>query len=158
VRVDLLRGKRRVRTFTRRAGFTFRGRLRNGYYVARFRVRAPDGTTDVRRVAVRRVRGRFRRVPAFEAHRGCGLVESFALAQPVFRRSLRMTFRLGESANVSVEVRRGRRVVKRFPARMYAAGRTHRLRVAARRGAHRVTLKAERPGRSSTLTLRARGR
>jgi len=161
-------GERRVKAFgARSSGFSWNGRsrkrLRDGYFFARFKVKAANGTTDTRRVALQRARGRFRAAPDFDVRRACGLVDAFKLERPVFGGSgraapLRAAFRLGESARVSVEVRRGSRVVKRFKSRMYAAGRTHRLRIAVKgpRGAYRVTLKAVRPSRTSEITLGAR--
>lgn len=175
VRVDLFQqsvgrrivGERRVRSFgARRSTFRWNGRgvrLRDGFYFARLRAKAPDGTTDVRRVALQRRRGRFRSAPDFDVKRVCGLVESFKLERPVFggalrNDALRASFRLAEPAEVAIEVRRGSKVVKRVKRRMYAAGRTHRVRIAprGRRGLYRVVLKAQRPGRASSITLAAR--
>ena len=143
---------RRVKRFAGRHG-SFRWRPRRlgpGYYVVGFRTRARDGSTDVRRVAVRRSRGRFRRAPALERHGACSVVQSFALSRPVFGgaprpRALRISLRLAESRRAAVVVRRGRRVVKRFPPRTLAAGRVHRLRLSARglaRGKYRIVLRA----------------
>ena len=56
---------RRVKRFAGRHG-SFRWRPRRlgpGYYVVGFRTRARDGSTDIRRVAVRRSGRRFRRAP-----------------------------------------------------------------------------------------------
>ena len=47
----------------RSAGTAAAGRVRNGYYIVRFAVRAPNGSTDFRRVALRRRGGRFRSLP-----------------------------------------------------------------------------------------------
>jgi hypothetical protein len=160
-------GERRVKAFgNRRGGFRWNGRaarLRDGYYFARLRRKAPDGRVDTRRFALQRVKGRFRSAPDFDLRRPCGLVDSFKLERPVFGGSgrkapMRGSFRLGESANVTIEVMRGTKVVQRIATRMYAAGRTHRVRFAPRggRGVYRVVLRAQRPGRSSAVTLGAR--
>ena len=161
-------GERRVRDFGSRRGslrFSGRGsRLGSGYYFARLRLKAADGSTDTRRIALRRSGGRFFSRPDFYRQASCELVRSMKLSSPVFGgrtgRALGVAFRLTESARVTVEVRRGSRVVKRYPSRMYAAGRFHRLRLGGnaklRRGDHRVILKAERPGRSSTQELVSR--
>jgi hypothetical protein len=160
-------GERRVKAFGKRSGgFRWNGRaagLRDGIYFARLRRKAPNGQVDTRRFALQRVKGRFRTAPDFDLRRPCGLVDSFKLERPVFGGSgrkapLRGSFRLGESANVGIEVLRGNKVVQRIKTRMYAAGRTHRVRFAPRggRGVYRVVLKAQRPGRSSDVALSAR--
>ena len=160
-------GERRVKRFRgKRGGFAWNGRgkrLRNGWYFARFSTRAPNGSTDVRRVALQRVRGRFRRAPEFDFKRACGLVTSFKLERPVFGGAVRnsplnLSFRLNESASVVIDVRRGGKLVKRTKAKNYAAGRTHRVRIAprGRRGLYTLTLRAERPSRKAAVTLKAR--
>ena len=146
VRVDLLRvssGRRvlagvPVRRFgARKRDFRWNGRARHlvdGYYVLRFRGRDADGRRASRRIALRRIRGRFHTMHTFERRRACGALESFALRSSVFGRgrALAVRFRLAERATVAVQVRRGGRVVRRTKARRYAAG-VHRVRFAARR-------------------------
>ena len=155
---------RRVKRFRdRHQSFTWRGRrrLRNGHYVVRFRTRARDGTRDVRRIAVRRTRGRFRRAPALERRRPCGRVRAFALGRSVFGgtgrpRPLAIALRFAQRRRATVIVRRRGRVVRRYRARAYAGGRVHRLRLAARgrpRGRYRVSL---RVGRGTVHRLVAR--
>ena len=153
-----------VKDFGQRSrGFTWRGssRIAPGHYVAEFTTKAPNGGTDRRRVALRRAGGRFRTLRTFDRSTPCGFVQSAALAQPVFggRGNARATlaFRLRENATASVEIRRGSRVVRRIPARAFAAGRTHRLNVSpprgARRGEYTFRLRAETAGRTSTVTV-----
>jgi hypothetical protein len=174
VKVDVVRtttgrrvsGERRVARFDRRSrSFRWNGRgarVRNGYYVVRFATRAANGKTDFRRVALRRVKGRFRSLPPFFRGRQCTLVQTFKLERPVFggtkRRALRIAFRLNRLARVRVTVSRKGKVVKRFNRRVNAA-RTYRLRMSAkgrRRGTYRVTLRAQRPRTTSTSTLFSR--
>jgi hypothetical protein len=160
----IVAGRRLKRFAGRHRSFRWSGRgarLRDGYYLVRLRSRAGDGSTDVRRVALRRVGGRFRRGPAIERRSACGLVRSFALGRPVFggaprARALGISLRLAERRRARVEVRRGRRLVKRYRARRYAAGRTYRLRLSPKRlqpGRYRVTLRVGR-GRAATLGAR----
>jgi hypothetical protein len=69
----------------------------------------------------------------------CGLVRSFGLRGPVFRGRLTGSFRLSRRARVSLSVRRGRKVVKRFEVRR----RTFRFAVRGlRRGRYTVRLVA----------------
>ncbi len=161
--LDAVSGRRVARLGRRTRAFRYRGRLRDGYYVVRFSARAPNGIVDARRVAVRRVNGRWRPLPAFERRASCDLVTAFALDRPVFGRGrarrLGISFRLAHPARVTVEVRRGARLVKRFAARAYPADGTRRLSLAARgvgRGNLRVKLVASRPGKTTSATLTAR--
>ena len=123
-------GERRVARFDRRrarSAGTARGRrVRDGYYVVRFAVRAPNGRTDFRRVALRRRDGRFRSLPAFFRGKQCTLVQTFKLARPVFggtkRRALGIAFRLGpRRARDRHRDARGK-VVKRFKRRATTPG------------------------------------
>ena len=143
---------RRVKRFAgRHGGFIWRPRrLAAGYYVVAFRTRARDGSTDVRRLAVRRSRGRFRRAATLERRAACAPIQSFALDRPVFGgaprpRALGISVRLAETRRAALTVRRRGRVVRRTRPRTLAGGRTHRLRLSARgltRGKYRITLSA----------------
>ena len=132
--------------FDRKArGFRWNGRgrqVRDGYYIVRFAVRAPNGATDFRRVAFRRANGRFRSLPAYFRGKQCALVQTYKLERPVFggtkRRGLGIAFRLGRLARVTVTVTRKGKRVKRFK-RGANAGRTYRLRLGAK-GRKRGTL------------------
>jgi hypothetical protein len=164
-------GERLVARFTRRTrSLTWDGRanrpgrrVRDGYLLVRYRMALPGGGTDVRRVVVRRAGGRLSVRPASYRREGCGLLTSFKLERPVFggrtNGALFAAYRLAARARVTVTVRRGGRVVRRFPARTREAGRTHRLRIPAdglTRGDHRVTLEAVTgEGRRVTATLTA---
>jgi hypothetical protein len=158
------RHRNRTRSFTwdGRANRPSR-RVTDGYYFARYTMRLPNGARDVRRVTLRRARGRWSVRPAFYRRESCGLVASYKLVRPVFggrtNRSLGISFRLTRSANVSVVVLRGRRVVARFRAGSRRAGRTYRLRFdSERRGRsdYRVRLTATRGSQRVVSTLTSR--
>jgi hypothetical protein len=158
--------ERRVARFAnRRAAFTWSGRgAGDGFYVVRYTARLAGRRTDVRRLALQRVHGRFRARPDYYRHAGCGELVSFKLTRPVFggrgRRALGISYRLARNAVVSLTVLRGRRVVKRGRTATRRAGVTHRLRLASaglRRGDYRVRLTIARPGaRPVTATLTSR--
>ena len=176
VTVDVVRqargrrvGRRLVRRFRNRTrAFTWNGRaggrsVAAGHYTIGFRMPRGVGRLDQRRVNLQRSRGRFRRRPPSRAVTGCGLVRAYGLGRPVFGGtrgvSLGITFRLSRRARVSVVVRRGRRVVRRFRTRSFSGGRRHRLRLSAAalgRGDYRVTLRARGGGRNFRRTLVAR--
>ena len=158
-------GNRRIARFTgRRRSFTWSGaRARNGLLFARFRVRVARGVSDVRRVTLRRSHGRFRLGRSFYRRRNCDLLTQFKLGSPAFggrtRKPLRIAFRLSRTANVSVRVRRGGRVVKRFATARRRAHKTYRLRLRPARlarGAYRLRITV--PGGPGTVrsTLSAR--
>ena len=172
VTVDVLRQSkgrrlskaRRVKRFRNRTkAFNWNGRgkgVRNGYYTARFKTRAPNGRRDVRRVALRRANGRFRRLGRVERVEPCDLLSSWRLRSSVFNRAnaLGASFRLRESSRVVVTISRHGKRVKRYRGN-YAAGRTHRIRFNRRKlrlGDYRVTLRATRPGKTTQSTLVAR--
>lgn len=136
-------GERLVARFSGRpsglrwSGRSRRARVRDGRFFVRFAIRDADGRADVRRVALVRRRGRFRVVRPFYRRASCATLTSFKLERPAFggrgARPLGIAFRLARAGRVSVEVRRGRRVVRRFRATVRQAGRTHRLRLGSRR-------------------------
>jgi hypothetical protein len=147
-------GNHRVARFTRRKrSFTWRGRgARDGYLFVRFRVPAAGGT-DVRRSVLIRRGGRFRRGPSFYRRASCATLAQFKLERPVFGgrrgRALGIAYRVATRSRVAVVVRRGRKVVRRFPTRSQRPRRTVRLRLGARklpRGRYRVliTVRPER--------------
>ena len=164
--------ERLIARFAKRpASFTWDGRANragrsatDGFYFVRFRTRGDDGSTDVRRIALRRLRGRWSRRPAFAARRSsCDVIEAFKLERPVFggrtQRPLRIAYRLARQADVTIAVLRGRRVVRRISANDRPAGATNRLRFAARglrRGDYRVRLTATRAGARSVRLLVSR--
>ena len=155
---------KRVKIFRKRGrAFNWNGRargVRDGYYVARFKTRAPNGRRDTRRVALRRAHGRFRRLGRVERVEPCDLLSSYKLRSSVFNRkkALRATFRLRESSRVTVTVKRHGKRLKRYRG-TFAARRTHRIRFNRRKlrlGDYRVTLRANTPGKNTQSTLVAR--
>lgn len=143
-------GEQRVfRTVARTSPVRWRGRrARDGFLYARLRIADERGRVDTRRVALRRRGGRFALRPSFYRATSCATLQSFKLERPVFggrgARALGISFRLAREGRVAVEVRRGRRVVRRFPASVRRAGVIHRLRLSARglrRGRYRVRLR-----------------
>jgi len=117
----------------------------------------------VRRVTLLRAGSRFRARPAFYGRNSCGLVTSYKLGSSVFGgaqgRRLGIAFRVSAPARATVTVRRGAKLIRRFAARSYASGRTHRLSLPARglrKGDYRVTLEARRGSNLARETLVAR--
>jgi hypothetical protein len=137
--------------------------VRDGYLFARFSMRGLSGLPDTRRIALRRVRGRFFLRPAFQRRDSCGLVRAYRLSGPAFGgtggRPLGIAYRLARRARVSLAVSQGKRLVKRYRARTRKGGRVYRLRIRSARlgrGDYRVRLVA-RAGRQrvrSTLVSR----
>ena len=90
--------RKRVKTFRGRTGrFTWKPRrARNGFYDVRFTRMAPNGKKDVRHVSVRRKRGRFFKLPAFDRRSTCSFVSYYSLGRSVFggrkRKPLRVRF------------------------------------------------------------------
>jgi hypothetical protein len=112
----------------------------------RFRVRAGVGT-DVRRSVLVRRNGRFKRRPAFYRRASCATLAQFKLERPVFggrrNRALGIAYRVATRSRVTVVVRRGKKVVRRFRARTDRPRETVRLRLASeklRRGRHRIQI------------------
>ena len=164
-------GERLVARFTGRSrGFTWNGRANrrgrtvgDGYYFVRYTLREASGLADVRRLVLRRSNGRWTRRPAYYGREGCSTVRSFKLERPVFggpgRRALGISVRLTQPARVAVTVRRGSRVVKRFPAAQRIANQTHRFSLPARglaRGDYRVTIEVRRGSERIVTTLTSR--
>jgi hypothetical protein len=108
----------------------------DGYYVVRYRIRFGGGA-ETRRVALRRRHGRFSVLAPYERPEGCGLLASYKLARPVFggadRRALAISYRVNQAAQVSLSVRLGSRVVRRYRRRDARPGTTYRLRFAGGR-------------------------
>ena len=148
-------GERLVARFARRTrGVRWSGRRRagrpaprDGVFFVRFRIRDERGRLDERRVALVRRGGRFRLRRDFYRRTSCATLTSYKLERPVFggprNRALGIAFRVARAGRVTVEVRRGGRVVRRFASRQRRAGVTHRLRLASerlRRGRYEVRL------------------
>ena len=131
-----------------RAGRT----ITDGYYFVRYRMRTPKGT-DTRRVALRRVGGRWSTRPDFYRRASCDLLRSFKVERPVFGgrtgRALNVSFQVERPASAVVTVLRGAKVVKTFEVRTVPARRTKRLRLSAGklpRGTYRVRITLRRAG------------
>jgi len=136
-------------------------RMTDGTYSVRYRV-AAGGTTDVRRVVLRRRRARFARRPDFHRRDSCRTLRAFKLERPAFggpgSRSLGISYRLLSEARVQVRVQRGNRTVKTFKTVTRKPGRTFRLRLSAkglRRGDHRVVITVTRGSERIRATLTA---
>ena len=158
--------RKRVKRFRdRERRFTWKPRrARNGFYDVRFKTTAPNGSKDVRHLAIRRRNGKFFNLPPFDRRSTCSLVRYATLRRSVFggrkRKPLKVRFTLAQPASVAIEVRRRNgKLVRKRPARSFPRGKSGlkiRLGRKAKRGAYRVIINAERPGRASELTLRAR--
>ena len=135
----------------------------SAFYFVRFRVRQADGRTDIRRVVLRRKRGRFRVVKPFYGRLNCALLASAKLRAPVFggrnRVPLRIAFRVTKPSRVSVTVFRGKKRVHRFRTRQRSGETTTRLRLPARRvrrrGLYRVRIIARAAGQRERQSLYA---
>jgi hypothetical protein len=106
----------------------------DGWYVVRFRMRLAGGASDVRRVSVRRVGGRFVNRPPSYLRNRCGALDSFKLQRPVFgARGLKISYRLPRGVDtVSVVASARGRVIRRFRGTGAGGGRTYRLLLPAR--------------------------
>ncbi len=162
-------GERRVARFTKRSKtFTWSGtgrRLGSGYYFVRFTMDLGGGRKDVRRVTLKRSRGRFRVARAFYLRDTCGALESFKLSRPVFGgpgdRPLSIAYRVTSGADsVRVEALRGKKVIRRFKAKGAQARQTYRLRLPAKgiaRGTDvRIRITVQRANARTTSTLTSR--
>ena len=152
------------------AAFTWNGKanargrkVTDGLYFVRFRSEHADGRVDVRRLALLRRGGRWSKRPGFDHRSSCDLVGLFKLGGPAFggraNRTLSVAYRLKRDATVTIEIRRGRRVLQRFGPTARRAGATHRLRLGARgraRGDYRIRLTARAGATSATRVLVSR--
>ena len=134
----------------------------DGLFFARYRTRTSDGV-DTRRVALRRSGGRWSVRPSFYRRPSCDLLRSLKLERSVFggrtNRALGISLQVERQARVTVTVRRGSKVVRRFAPRTAAARRTVRLRLQAEglpRGDVRVRVEARRPGERVASTVVSR--
>jgi hypothetical protein len=179
VRVDVFQEARgrtipkrgvRVAHFSRLKGFTWNGKatvegrhVRDGILFVRLKAPARYGL-DIRRFVLRRSGGRLHRRPPHARHPRCsGLIRYFALTRPVLGgragRTLRAVVQPGRRARVSLTLRHGRKVVRRYKAVTVRGGEILRRTVPPKslpRGDIRVTVtvKAGRTKRSATRTAR----
>ena len=139
-------GNRRLARFKRKRGFVWRGRgARDGQLFVRVRRSARTCAGSRWRGAAGASPG----APAFARRASCAAISSFKLERPVLggpgNRAVDVTYRLGASGRVALELRRGGKLVRRLaPTRRRAAGRAHRVRIASeglRRGDYRVRLR-----------------
>ena len=139
---------------------TLMRKLADGTYVARFTGRAPSGKPDSESLAFTVKRGAVKRLPRFaQDSAACGqTIESFALASPVFgSRGLRATYRAAGRSTVSIEVRRGGKVVKRIAGKRVPAGKTRSQRITglgSGRYTIRLTVKSGKRKASANLSAR----
>jgi hypothetical protein len=158
------RFSKRSRSFTWNGRANRKGRrVTDGYYFVRYRLRVDAKHEDLRRVVLRRVKGRLRLRPAFYRRASCGTLSSYKLERPVFggrrTRKIGASFRLARAASVRVQVLRGKRVVRTFKRKAYRAGRTYRLSFSARRrprGDYRFKLDLVRGKEKLNSTLTSR--
>jgi hypothetical protein len=109
----------------------------DGWYVVRFRMALDGGTSDVRRIAVRRAHGKFVKRPASYLRDNCGALKSFKLARPVFGGSkhtpLKVTYELPRGVDsVSVVASARGKVLKRFKGTGADSGQMYELSLPAK--------------------------
>ncbi len=133
-------------------------RVGDGYYFVRYRISGEGDASDVRRLVVRRARGKFIRRPDYYRRAQCDLLKTYKLERPVFggraRDRLGISYRVTDKARVEIEVFRGARTVKFFAVRSADPNRTYRLRIGARglrRGDYRVRITATK-GRTKVVS------
>ena len=158
--------ERKVGSFANRTGtFTWRKRLAPGVYFARLRMFQSGRLYDAQRIVFERTRGgRVRSRPPHYRRNACHLLRRFKLERPTFGgrtgTPLRLSYRLTAPGDVTINVTRRGRTVKRIVQRGRAADRTHRLSVPARalraRGDYRVRLRATSGEDQVQATLVAR--
>jgi hypothetical protein len=139
-----------------------RGRkLGDGFYFVRFSVKN-GAEFDRRRIALRRVNGRFTRRPDFYGRAGCAVIKSAKLSGPSFggtnRRPLGIAFQLTHGGKATVVVRKGTKTVLRRA--ITATGqKTNRVSLpfrGTRPGDYVVTVTATQAGQTETRRLTSR--
>ncbi|MBI5103736.1 MAG: immune inhibitor A [Solirubrobacterales bacterium] len=152
--VQILRGGRVVKRFTRRAkAFSWNGRgLRSGTYA----VRVVSGR-DVRKTLVTVGGGRLRIVGALNRVSSCGTLKLAAIRTATIRKRLEVGIVVRHKATVSVTVLRGKRVVKRAKSRPLSRARVVRFSAKGlKRGTYRVVVQAKRGDAVERMVLVAR--
>jgi hypothetical protein len=133
----LLRNHDVARFKGRTGSFTWSGAgAPDGWYVVRFRMALKGGVSDVRRISLLRVNGRFVGRPPSHLKDTCGALNSFKLQRPVFggagARPLKISYELPRGVDrVTVVASARGRVVKRFKGTGADAGHEYRLVLAA---------------------------
>ena len=140
-----------------------KGAQGDGIYFVRYRVRGAAGKIDTRRHVVQRRNGKWRKRPPHFRRGSCDLVPSFKLTFPTFggttNRTLGISYRLSTKARVSVTVKRGKQVVRKYRTVRRKAGKRFVLRLPAAglaRGDYRVKLVAKAGKRKVRSKLVAR--
>jgi hypothetical protein len=113
-------------------------RLANGHYFVRYTMQLDGRVRDVRRVALRLAKGRFRPVADFYQRTDCGLFRSFKLSSAAFGGAqdepLRIALRLARPASrLRLEARSRGRILQRWSVRTAGSSRTYRFRLPASR-------------------------
>ena len=150
--VARFRGKSRSFTWN---GKSKRKRVRPGYFFARYSIKLPNGTSDVRRKVFRLKGGRFTARPDFYRRESCGLLRSYKLERAAFggstKRPLRAAFRLTRASTVRIQVLRGdegRQDAREVEAASRPTARTARRLTAKglRKGDYKVRITVRRAG------------
>jgi len=107
--------------------------LRSGDLVVLLTRRTPT-STHARRIALQVRRGVLRRGPRYSAAPSCDAVREVGLAAPTLSAAgtTVLGWRVDRAARVRVEIRRGRRVVRRYAVRRTAGERAERLLIRGR--------------------------
>jgi hypothetical protein len=155
--------KNRARSFTWNGRATGRKHISDGYLFVRYSMRLGGARHDIRRVVLRRSHGRFTKRPDYYRRPSCDILASYKLGRPVFggrrTRPLTASFRLTRASTATLRITRGKKVVKRYKAKAYKAGRTYRFSLPARgqrRGDYKVRLQVVRGQRKIVSTLVSR--
>jgi hypothetical protein len=105
----------------------------DGYYFARFRVKAANGFPEYKRIALRRSHGRWARQKQFFGTETCGLLRQFKLSRMVFggsnRVALSASYLLARRTKLTLTVYRGKKVVFRSTSKKAIAGKVVHKRV-----------------------------
>ena len=148
----------------RTKSLTWKGRgakVGNGYYFARL-ILAGGGQRDTRRFTLLRSHGRFRLRPPHYAKDSCTLIRSAKLSSPAWggTRHVRLgaAVRLTRKGSVTITIKRGTKLVKRFTIKQ-AGTKTRRVYLKAGhmpRGDYRVTIAATAASLHQRVTLTSR--
>jgi hypothetical protein len=152
-------GNHRVAHFAKRTrSFTWKGRgAGRGYYAVRLVLGG-----DTRRFALARSHGRFHRRPRFAAAAGCTLIRSAKLSGPAWGGTnhvrLGTAVRLVRKGSVTITIRRGTKLVRRFTIKQAGTKTRHvDLKPGHRRpGDYRVTIAARAASLTQRVTLTSR--
>ena len=150
-------GNHRIAHFTNRThSFSWSGRgAADGLYFVRLVLKGP-GLRDTRRVTLIRRSGRFHVRPPHYARDSCTLIRSAKLSSPAWGGTtnvgLGTAIRLTRKGSVTITIRRGKKLVKRFQIKQAGTKTRHVFLRAGRypRGDYRVTIAA----RAASLTQR----